>query len=149
MKRIRADPHEGSAGRGDMTPPRRTDPAAAKAWIDAYLAALPADQRAALQDLRENRGGHGTSGNRGHQLRHSGLAATEATRRLGYHAAKAHCSFFPDRASRSRRSSPTKLTGFALSKGTIKFKPDAPLPKALIEKLVRYRLAQLDAGAAG
>jgi uncharacterized protein YdhG (YjbR/CyaY superfamily) len=136
---------KGPRGAG-IDPAAATDPAAAKAWIDAYLAALPADQRAALQDLRE------TVAATAPQAIEAISYGIPAFRYRGhasvwYHAAKAHCSFFP--TAEPIEALADELTGFALSKGTIKFKPDAPLPKALIEKLVRYRLAQLDAGAAG
>jgi uncharacterized protein YdhG (YjbR/CyaY superfamily) len=37
------------------------------------------------------------------------------------------------------------LTGFDLSKGTIRFQPEQPLPGDLIEKLVQARMAEIDA----
>jgi uncharacterized protein YdhG (YjbR/CyaY superfamily) len=126
--------------------PAANDPAAATAWIDSYLAALPADQRAALQNLRE------TVAATAPQAVEAISYGIPAFRYRGhamvwYHAAKAHCSFFP--TAEPIEALADELTGFAYSKGTIKFKPSGPLPKALIEKLVRYRLAQIDAEAAG
>jgi uncharacterized protein YdhG (YjbR/CyaY superfamily) len=122
-----------------------TDPAAATAWIDSYLASLPADQRAALQKLRE------TVAATAPQAVEAISYGIPAFRYRGhamvwYHAAKAHCSFFP--TAEPIEALADDLTGFAHSKGTIKFKPASPPSKELIEKLVRYRLAQLDAGAA-
>jgi len=36
------------------------------------------------------------------------------------------------------------LKGFQLSKGTIRFSPDNQLPVALVKKLVKARVAQID-----
>jgi uncharacterized protein YdhG (YjbR/CyaY superfamily) len=122
--------------------PVPTDPAAATAWIDSYLAALPPDQRDALQGLRRIVAatvpgaveaisyGIPAFRYRGHVL-------------VWYHAAKAYCSFFP--TAEPIEALHDELAGFATSKGTIKFKPADPLPKGLIEKLVRYRIGQIDA----
>ena len=41
-----------------------------------------------------------------------------------------------------------ELTEWSTSKGTIRFKPDHPLPAALVATLVEARMAELDAPAA-
>ena len=120
------------------------DPAAARAWIDAYLAGLAADQRAALQSLRE------TVAATAPQAVETISYGIPAFRYRGhamvwYHAARSYCSFFP--TSEPIEALAAELTGFEHSKGTLKFKPSSPLPKDLVEKLVRYRLAQIDAQA--
>jgi uncharacterized protein YdhG (YjbR/CyaY superfamily) len=38
-----------------------------------------------------------------------------------------------------------ELAGFDTSKGTVRFQADAPLPDALVEKLVKARIAETDA----
>jgi uncharacterized protein YdhG (YjbR/CyaY superfamily) len=118
------------------------DPVSAGAWIDAYLAALPADQRNALQTLRE------TVAATAPQAVETISYGIPAFRYRGhamvwYHAARAHCSFFP--TAEPIEALAADLTGFEHSKGTLKFKPSSPPSKELIEKLVRYRLAQIDA----
>lgn len=124
----------------------KTDAAtAATAWIDAYLAGLPADQRDALKSLRET----------------IAAAAPEAVEAISYgipaflyrgralvwyHAAKAHCSFFPTGAPIDAHRA--ELAGFDIAKGTIRFTPDYPLPKDLVTTIVRDRMAQMDDEAA-
>ena len=107
------------------------------ASIDAYLAKLPADQRAALETLRG-------------QIRALVPEAQEAisyglpTFKLSgnlvhFGAAAKHCAFYPggvvDRFAE-------RLAGFETAKGTIRFQPDAPLPPDLIRDIVEYRVAQ-------
>ncbi len=112
------------------------------ARIDAILAGLPPDQRAALQHLREQIAevapdaveamsyGAPAYRYRGHPL-------------VSYAAAKAHCAFYvmsPDVIVKHEAD----LQGFDTSKGTIRFIPEEPLPPELIEKLVRARMAESD-----
>jgi uncharacterized protein YdhG (YjbR/CyaY superfamily) len=121
------------------------DAAAAKTWIDAYLDALPADQHAALQSLRET---VATTAPEAVEAISYGMPAFryrgEAI--VWYHAAKAHCSFFP--TGEPIDAHREALAEFEVSKGTIRFKPDHPLPKDLVAKMVRYRMAQVDTKAA-
>lgn len=35
------------------------------------------------------------------------------------------------------------LAGFSLSKGTIRFTPDTPVPEAVIDRMVRLRLTEI------
>jgi uncharacterized protein YdhG (YjbR/CyaY superfamily) len=118
--------------------------AAATAWIDAYLAALPADQRGALQTLRET---IATVEPKAVEAISYGIPAFRYRGRplVWYHAAKGHCSFFP--TSAPIEAYRAELAAFALSKGTVRFTPAQPLPRDLVVKLVRYRLAQMDADA--
>ncbi len=41
------------------------------------------------------------------------------------------------------------VAGLPATKGTIRFTPDAPLPDAAIEAVIRARLAEIDGSAAG
>ena len=60
----------------------------------------------------------------------------------GFAAFKGHLSYFPHRGDVLARLS-DELDGYATSKGTLKFPLDTPLPKALVERLVRARLDEL------
>ncbi len=60
---------------------------------------------------------------------------------VGYGAFKAHCSFFPMSAALID-SMKDDLGAYSLSKGTIRFSVDKPLPPALIRKIVKARVAQ-------
>jgi uncharacterized protein YdhG (YjbR/CyaY superfamily) len=53
-----------------------------------------------------------------------------------------HCSVFPTAAVIEQFKK--ELNGYSLSKGTIQFPMNKPLPAALIKKLVKVRLAQVE-----
>lgn len=53
-----------------------------------------------------------------------------------------HCSLFPTASVIEKFKS--ELKGFSTSKGTIHFPNDQPLPPALIKKMVKARLAQVE-----
>jgi uncharacterized protein YdhG (YjbR/CyaY superfamily) len=53
-----------------------------------------------------------------------------------------HCSLFPTAAV--IEAFKKQLKGFSTSKGTIHFPLDKPLPAALIKKIVKARVAQLE-----
>jgi len=116
----------------------------ATAWIDAYLAALPAAQRSTLQSLRETIAAAAPDAVEAVSY---GLPAFRYRGRalIWYLAAKAHCSLFPTSAVIDAHRA--ELADFELSKGTIRFTPDRPLPDGLVVRLVRERLAHLNADA--
>ena len=105
--------------------------------IDDYLSTVSDEHRVALEKLRK-------------QIR---VAAPNAEERISYGvpaffqdgglvwfaAAKNHCSFFP--GSRAIETHHAELKNYSLSKGTIRFQPDKPLPAALIRKIVKERIA--------
>lgn len=107
--------------------------------IDAYLAGLDADKRAALGKLRRD-------------IRAAARGAVECiaygvpTFKLGgrmlvsFGAAAKHCSFYPGAypIAACRRD----LKGYSLSKGTVRFPADAPLPATLVRKLLRARMVE-------
>jgi uncharacterized protein YdhG (YjbR/CyaY superfamily) len=123
-----------------------TDPSAATVWIDAYLAAQPDEKRAALQALRE------TIAAAAPQAVEAVSYWLPAFRYRGkplvwYHAAKAHCSFFPTGAPIETLRA--ELSDFVVAKGTIQFTPEHPLPTNLVTRIVRLRIDQMDAEADG
>ena len=104
---------------------------------DDYLAALPADQRAALERLRK-------------LIRAAAPRAEECIsysmpgfRQDGkmlvwYAAAKSHCSLYPGGMVADFED---ELEGFETSKGTIRFQPERPLPAGLVRRIVKARIA--------
>ena len=64
-----------------------------------------------------------------------------------YAAFTSHCSFFPGRAIEDA-SLKSELAGFRISKGTIQYTPDNPLPDDVVRKIVRVRIAENRAKAA-
>jgi uncharacterized protein YdhG (YjbR/CyaY superfamily) len=107
--------------------------------IDEVLAALPHDQRAALQKLRL-------------QIRAAAPDAEEcvsygiAAFRLGgmlagFGAGADHCAFYL-MSSRTLKRFKDVLKRYDTGKGTIRFPARKPLPIALIRKLVKERIAE-------
>jgi uncharacterized protein YdhG (YjbR/CyaY superfamily) len=108
--------------------------------IDAYLAALDDSPRAALANLRR-------------QIKAAAPAAEECISysmpafrlhgRLiaGFRAASGHCAYFP-MSGTVVAALERDLKGYDVSKGTIRFRPDAPLPATLVRKLVKTRIAE-------
>lgn len=114
------------------------------ATIDDYLAALPADQRAALQKLRKTI--HAAAPRAEECISYRIPAFRLDGRMLVWFAAAAkHCSFFPGAVVQRFKE---ELRGFATSKGTVRFQPDHPLPAALVRKLVAARAAENSAARA-
>jgi uncharacterized protein YdhG (YjbR/CyaY superfamily) len=110
--------------------------------IDGVLAALPDDQRRALQGLRET----------------IAAAAPDAVEAMSYgapafryrdhplvsfNAAKQHCAFYV-MSPEVITAHETDLRGFDTTKGSIRFTPDKPLPSEVVAKLVRARMAETD-----
>ncbi len=110
--------------------------------IDDYLARVSATQRVALEKLRRD-------------IKAAARAAEECISydipgyRLGsrllvsFGAAKNHCAFYP--GAHPIRVHRKALKGYDLSKGTIRFPADKPLPTGLVKKLVKTRIGECSA----
>ena len=109
--------------------------------VEAFLAALPPERRAALEDLR----------------RKIHDAVPEATETIGYGvpafklrgrplvsygAGKQHCSFYVQSPA-VMEAHAEMLAGYRTSKGTVHFSPDAPLPDGIVASLVQARIAEI------
>jgi len=115
---------------------------------DAYLATLPPDQRAALHALR---GQIATAAPGAREVFSYGVPAFRAGPGkgkvlVGYAAMKAHLGFYVFEGDLVARFE-DRLEGFSVSKGTIRFTPEHPLPEALVREIVAARLVEI--GAAG
>ena len=62
---------------------------------------------------------------------------------VGYAAFQEHCSLFMSTAL--AKAFKEALAPYQISKGTIRFTVDKPLPAALVRKLVKARVAQNEA----
>ena len=67
---------------------------------------------------------------------------------VAFAAFKDHCSFFP-MGSSVLDAFKEELKGFRVSKGTLHFPLDRPLPAALVKKIVKARIAQNEANSGG
>jgi uncharacterized protein YdhG (YjbR/CyaY superfamily) len=115
------------------------------ATIDEYLAALPADKRAALQRLRRQIKAAAPGAE---ECISYGLPSFRLKRRLLVHfgAAARHCAFYPGAVVEAHKR---ELGAYDISKGTIRFQPDAPLPASLVRKLVKAQIARRRPAASG
>ena len=109
--------------------------------VEEYLAGVPEPARSTLNKLRA-------------AIRSA--VPPEATETISYRipafkykgmlvwfaAFSNHCSLFPTAAV--VEAFKNELKGFSTSKGTIHFPTDKPLPTALIKKLVKARVAQVE-----
>lgn len=114
------------------------------AEVEAYLAALPPDQRAVLQDLRAiikrrlpdhpevisyAMPGFRQPGPKGRMV-------------AGYAAFKRNCGYYPHSGGILGQFG-DETAGFQTSKGGILFTPDAPLPETLVQHLIGARLDEI------
>ena len=110
--------------------------------IDEYLAGVSADQRAALQRLRRAIQAAAPRAEEGISY---GLAAFRLDGKplVAFGATASHCAFYPMSGS-TVAAHKADLAGYDTSKGTIRFTATKPLPVALVRKLVKARLAEID-----
>jgi len=108
--------------------------------IDDFLAALPADQRTALEKLRKT---IRASASRAEECMSYGMPAFRLDGKvLVYFGASAkHCAFYPGSGT-TIAAHKEKLRAFETRKGTIRFQPDAPIPASLVRLLVKARIAE-------
>lgn len=108
--------------------------------VDEYLAATPEPQRSTLQKLRASI--RAAVPRDAAEVISYGIPAFRYKQVVVWFAAFAkHCSLFPTAAVIQQFKS--DLKPYTLSKGTIQFPIDKPLPAALIKKIVRARLAYI------
>jgi uncharacterized protein YdhG (YjbR/CyaY superfamily) len=108
--------------------------------IDDYLAGVSADQRIALEKLRKTI--HAVAPNVEECISYGIPAFRLNGRSLVFFGAWAnHCSLYPG-SSTTLKKFRGDLKGFQITKGTVRFSPDNPLPLALVKKLVKARIAE-------
>jgi uncharacterized protein YdhG (YjbR/CyaY superfamily) len=109
--------------------------------IDQYLAGVKADQRVALEKLRKI---IRASAPKLEECISYGIPAFRLNGRslVFFGAWENHCSFYPG-SSTTLKKFRDDLKSFQITKGTIRFSPDNPLPLALVKKLVKARIAEI------
>lgn len=109
------------------------------ATIDDYLARVSSGQRAALNRLRK---AIRAAAPRAEECISYQLPAFRLDGRMlvWFGAGANHCSFYPGAVvQRFKR----ELDDFQISKGTIRFQPDHPIPVGLVRRLVKARREQI------
>jgi uncharacterized protein YdhG (YjbR/CyaY superfamily) len=111
--------------------------------VEDYLRGLPADQAAALRGIAAVVERTVRDAEQGMSY---GMPAYKLDGRplLGFTARAGHLSVHPfsPAAIDAVRS---ELAGFDVSKGTVRFTPDGPLPERVVERLLELRLAEIAA----
>lgn len=110
--------------------------------VHDYLAAAPTDKRAALMKLRKTIKAAAPKATEGISygimgFKHNGKALVY----LGY--AKSHCALYGS-TGRFVDAHAAELKAYDLSKGTIRFPADKPLPDRLVKKLIRARIVEIE-----
>lgn len=112
--------------------------------IDTYLAGRPADQRDLLQRLRAQiaRVAPGAKETISYDMPAFKLGGRFLVSFAGW---KAHCSIYP-LTDAFLAAHENELEGYGRTKGSLHFTPEAPVPDALMEELIRARVADLEGG---
>jgi uncharacterized protein YdhG (YjbR/CyaY superfamily) len=113
---------------------------AAPTTVDEYLAAVPEPARTTLNKIRAAIRSMAPA--EATEAIHYGMPAFRYKGALMAYAAFAkHCSLFPMSLA-VVAAFKNELKDFDVSKGTIRFPLDKPLPAALVKKMVKARIAQ-------
>ncbi len=117
------------------------------AQVDAYIAALPHDQRMALTDLRALLRSILPDHVETISYAMPGLRAPGPHGRMvaGYAAFRHHLGLYPHSGSVMAHLT-AETAGFKTSKSGILFTPATPLPDPLIRRIIALRQAELAAG---
>ena len=117
----------------------------AAASVDEYLATLPEPKRAYMETLR--RAIRAAAPDAVEQLSYKMPAfKTHGRFLVSYDAFKDHYSLFP--ASQGVVDGlGEEIKPYLAGKGTIRFPADAPVPEALVTRIIAIRLAENDAAA--
>jgi uncharacterized protein YdhG (YjbR/CyaY superfamily) len=107
--------------------------------VDEYLASAPPELRPSLERLRrtirlaapdaEECISYGLAG-----FRHHGML-------VYFGAFSDHASFFPGSVVTTRKFA-SELKAFAAGKGTLRFRPDHPIPDRLVARIVKARVVE-------
>jgi len=110
--------------------------------VDEYLAGVPEPARSTLNKVRAAI--RSAAPAEATEAISYGMPAFRYKGPLMYYAAFSnHCSLFPG-SKAVVEAFKSELSGYQTSKGTIRFPVDKPLSAALIKKLVKARIAEID-----
>jgi len=117
---------------------------AAPTSVDAYIAALPAERRDAVQTLRRTVNAAAPDATETIAYGMPALRSHRGQFLVSYAAYKAHYSLFPASGAVIKACG-KELEPYVAGKGTIRFPADQPIPLALVTKIVQVRFAENEA----
>ena len=125
-----------------MSPKKPAVKATRMNTVDDYLAAAPEDKQATLRKLRQT---IKAAAPKASESVAYGIVGYKLERKpviyFGYW--KAHYSLY-GMGSRVTKAHAAELKDYLLSKGTIRFPADKPLPTRLVTKMVKARVAEIE-----
>jgi uncharacterized protein YdhG (YjbR/CyaY superfamily) len=132
-----------AAKRSVAKPASRTPKTDKPGNIDEYFAALGSDQRATLEKLRKT---IRAAVPKAEECISYGLAAFRLHGKpiAGLGAGAEHCAYYPMSGSIVEACADL-LEAYETSKGAIRFPVDKPLPATLVRKLLKARIAEIEA----
>ena len=109
--------------------------------IDAYISAQPLPLQKTLEDIRTT---IRKAAPEAEECISYGMPAFKYKGQylIGFHVFKNHMSLFPTALPISAMKN--KLAGFQISKGTIQFTLDNPIPDSIIRNLLLYKIDSID-----
>ncbi len=109
--------------------------------VDSYLAGVPEPQRSTLAAVRATLEGLLPDAE---QTISYGVPTFKVNGKgvAGFAAYSKHCGYLPMSGSVTAAIA-DRLAAFSITKGSVKFASDAPLPEPIVEALVDARLAEL------
>jgi uncharacterized protein YdhG (YjbR/CyaY superfamily) len=117
----------------------KKSPESGKAAVEAYLARVPEPARTTLEKMRAMI--RAAAPKDATEAISYGIPSFHFKGALVWYAAfKKHCSFFPMDHSLEEEFA-EELKKYKTSKGTIQFPVDEPLPKSLVTRIVKTRVA--------
>jgi uncharacterized protein YdhG (YjbR/CyaY superfamily) len=110
--------------------------------FDDYLATVPDPQKAELERIRQL---VRRTVPEAEEATSYGMPAFKYKKRplLGFRVSRNHLSVFPFSPA-AVDAARDALAGFDLSKGTIRFTAEKPLPDAALEQVLRHRLGEIE-----
>ena len=112
--------------------------------VDEYLAALPEERRGPMEQLRRAIRAAAPLGTETIAYAMPALRSPKGRFLVSYDAFKAHYSLFPWTDAMEAELG-DELRPFLAGKGTIRFPADRPIPIGLVERIVKIRVAEVDA----
>jgi uncharacterized protein YdhG (YjbR/CyaY superfamily) len=109
--------------------------------VEEYLAALPPERRVVVEELRRTINAAAPEATESIAYQMPALRSHGGQFLVSYAAFKKHYSLFPA-SDAVVNALGDELTPYLAGKGTIQFPADKPLPVALVERIVRVRVAE-------